>query len=53
MRLLEILLLVPIVATPQLRAQTQEAVQAGVDGMTVNFPDKLIAYLEAQHHPWE
>lgn len=24
------------------------AVQAGVDGMTINFPDKLIAYLRAQ-----
>ena len=28
----------------------QRAVEAGVDGMTVNFPDKLIAYLEARNH---
>ena len=31
----------------------QRAVQAGVDGMTVNFPDKLIAYLEAHNYVWE
>jgi glycerophosphoryl diester phosphodiesterase len=31
----------------------QRAVQAGVDGMTVNFPDKLIAYLEARNYFWE
>jgi glycerophosphoryl diester phosphodiesterase len=31
----------------------QRVVQAGVDGMTVNFPDKLIAYLEAQNYVWE
>lgn len=28
-------------------------VQAGVDGMTVNFPDKLIAYLETHACAWE
>lgn len=27
-------------------------VEAGADGMTVNFPDKLIAYLESNHRPW-
>jgi glycerophosphoryl diester phosphodiesterase len=31
----------------------QHVVQAGVDGMTVNFPDKLIAYLEARNYRWE
>jgi glycerophosphoryl diester phosphodiesterase len=31
----------------------QRVVQAGVDGMTVNFPDKLIAYLEAHNCLWE
>jgi glycerophosphoryl diester phosphodiesterase len=31
----------------------QRLVQAGVDGMTVNFPDKLIAYLEAHNYLWE
>jgi glycerophosphoryl diester phosphodiesterase len=31
----------------------QHVVQAGVDGMTVNFPDKLIAYLKARTHLWE
>jgi glycerophosphoryl diester phosphodiesterase len=31
----------------------QRLVQAGVDGMTVNFPDKLIAYLEAHNYVWE
>jgi glycerophosphoryl diester phosphodiesterase len=31
----------------------QRLVQAGVDGMTVNFPDKLIAYLEARNSVWE
>ena len=31
----------------------QRLVQAGVDGMTVNFPDKLIAYLEAHNCVWE
>lgn len=27
-------------------------VRAGADGMTVNFPDKLIAYLNEQDYPW-
>ena len=31
----------------------QRLVQAGVDGMTVNFPDKLIAYLETHNYVWE
>jgi glycerophosphoryl diester phosphodiesterase len=31
----------------------QRAVEAGIDGMTVNFPDKLIAYLEARNHLWD
>ena len=31
----------------------QRVVQAGVDGMTVNLPDKLIAYLEAHNCLWE
>ena len=30
----------------------QQVVQAGADGMTVNFPDKLIAYLQSHKHPW-
>lgn len=30
----------------------QQVVQAGADGMTVNFPDKLIAYLQSLTHPW-
>ncbi|MBL4638573.1 MAG: hypothetical protein JKY76_04350 [Proteobacteria bacterium] len=30
-----------------------KAVQAGVDGMTVNFPDKLIAYLDSQKRLWK
>ncbi|HSF31864.1 MAG TPA: glycerophosphodiester phosphodiesterase family protein [Candidatus Tectomicrobia bacterium] len=30
----------------------QQVVQAGADGMTVNFPDKLIAYLQDHDHPW-
>jgi len=34
-------------------ALMQRVVQAGVDGMTVNFPDKLIGYLEAHNHVWE
>jgi glycerophosphoryl diester phosphodiesterase len=28
-------------------------VHAGVDGMTVNFPDRLIAYLESHNYAWE
>jgi glycerophosphoryl diester phosphodiesterase len=31
-------------------AVMQQAVQVGVDGMTVNFPDKLIAYLQSHEH---
>lgn len=31
----------------------QRVVEARVDGMTVNFPDKLIAYLEARNYVWE
>ncbi|MGZ5171868.1 MAG: glycerophosphodiester phosphodiesterase [Burkholderiales bacterium] len=31
----------------------QRLVQAGVDGMTVNFPDKLIAHLDAHNYLWE
>ena len=38
------------VATEELM---QRLVQAGVDGMTVNFPDKLIAYLDAHNYLWE
>jgi glycerophosphoryl diester phosphodiesterase len=30
----------------------QQVVQAGGDGMTVNFPDKIIAYLQSHAHPW-
>jgi glycerophosphoryl diester phosphodiesterase len=29
----------------------QQVVQAGADGMTVNFPDKLIAYLKSHNAP--
>jgi glycerophosphoryl diester phosphodiesterase len=29
-------------------ALMRQVVQAGADGMTVNFPDKLIAYLSRQ-----
>lgn len=38
------------VATEELM---QHLVQAGVDGMTVNFPDKLVAYLETLNYAWE
>ena len=31
----------------------QQVVQAGADGMTVNFPDKLIAYLQSHTYQWE
>ena len=31
----------------------QQVVQAEADGMTVNFPDKLIAYLKSHKHPFE
>jgi glycerophosphoryl diester phosphodiesterase len=34
-------------------ALMQNVVQAGVEGMTVNFPDKLIAYLETHNYAWE
>jgi glycerophosphoryl diester phosphodiesterase len=30
----------------------RRVVEAGADGMTVNFPDKLIAFLDSLHHPW-
>jgi len=31
----------------------QQVVQAGADGMTINFPDKLIAYLKSHNYLWE
>ena len=31
----------------------QQVVQAGADGMTINFPDKLMAYLQSHQHLWE
>jgi glycerophosphoryl diester phosphodiesterase len=31
----------------------QQVVQSGADGMTVNFPDKLIAYLKSHKYPSE
>jgi len=34
-------------------ALMQQVVRAGADGMTVNFPDKLIAYLERYKYQWE
>jgi glycerophosphoryl diester phosphodiesterase len=34
-------------------ALMQQVVQAGADGMTVNFPDKLIAYLKSHTYEWE
>ena len=37
------------VATEELM---RRVVEAGADGMTVNFPDKLIAFLDSRHHPW-
>ena len=30
----------------------QRVVDAGADGMTVNFPDKLIAFLDTRRQPW-
>jgi len=33
-------------------ALMQRVVDAGADGMTVNFPDKLIAYLNSRACPW-
>jgi len=38
------------VATEELM---QQVVQSGADGMTVNFPDKLIAYLQTCGRQWE
>jgi glycerophosphoryl diester phosphodiesterase len=38
------------VATEELM---QQVVQAGADGMTVNFPDKLIAYAKSRNYLWE
>jgi glycerophosphoryl diester phosphodiesterase len=34
-------------------ALMQQVVQAGADGMTVNFPDKLIVYLKSHNYDWE
>ena len=34
-------------------ALMQQVVQAGADGMTVNFPDKLMAYLQSHQYLWE
>jgi glycerophosphoryl diester phosphodiesterase len=31
----------------------QQVVQAGADGMTINFPDTLIAYLQSHQYLWE
>ncbi len=31
----------------------KQVVQAGADGMTVNFPDKLIEYLKSHQYVWE
>lgn len=31
----------------------QQVVESGADGMTVNFPDRLIAYLKSRQHRWE
>ena len=31
----------------------QQVVQAGADGMTINFPDTLMAYLQSHQHLWE
>jgi glycerophosphoryl diester phosphodiesterase len=31
----------------------QQVVQAGADGMTINFPDKLMAYLKSHTYQWE
>jgi glycerophosphoryl diester phosphodiesterase len=31
----------------------QQVVQTGADGMTVNFPDKLVAYLKRHKYIWE
>lgn len=34
-------------------ALMQQVVQAGADGMTINFPDKLITYLQDHQHQWQ
>jgi glycerophosphoryl diester phosphodiesterase len=34
-------------------ALMQQVVQAGADGMTINFPDKLMAYLQRHQYLWE
>ena len=34
-------------------ALMEQVVEAGADGMTVNFPDKLIAYLNKHDRAWE
>jgi glycerophosphoryl diester phosphodiesterase len=31
----------------------RQVVQAEADGMTINFPDKLIEYLKSENHLWE
>ena len=31
----------------------RQVIKAGADGMTVNFPDKLIAYLKHHKYQWE
>jgi hypothetical protein len=30
----------------------RQGVDAGADGMTVNFPDTLLAYLKSAAHEW-
>jgi glycerophosphoryl diester phosphodiesterase len=34
-------------------ALMQQVVQAGADGMTINFPDTLMAYLQRHHYRWQ
>jgi len=34
-------------------AHMQQVVQAGADGMTINFPDTLMAYLHSHGYQWE
>jgi glycerophosphoryl diester phosphodiesterase len=31
----------------------KRVVDAGADGMTVNFPDKLVEYLRSRRIPWD
>jgi len=31
----------------------QQVIRAGADGMTINFPDKLMAYLQSHQYQWE